>query len=253
MTVWWEKTVEYKFVLEFLRFKDIKPLDGKHEQAIGDALIRGDFGISIIEFKRHFGTIYQENEKYGIECRRIEYIKYSDEIANTISLEAIDIPHYIVYGIKYDTRKEIEIRIGGKLAESRLSTQSRNELRESIKKYQDGKSSRKKERPFSGFSLACCTYWTLDDVTLFDISENKNLNNNSKFFHYVSKLIELRMGSTQSGRFSDALAIVNISGNKLYASLQDIIDISQILLYNPTQSQNENQKNKSTPPKNPGK
>lgn len=65
--IWWEKTVEYQFVLEMADCgrQFLAPLDGKYERA-GDTIARMDEGNSwlLIEFKRAKESIEDEKDKY---------------------------------------------------------------------------------------------------------------------------------------------------------------------------------------------
>jgi hypothetical protein len=63
--VWWEKTVEYKFVLDCLPpVAAIAPLSGKEEAAFGDAVLRHGETYLLIEFKRRRANAISEHEKF---------------------------------------------------------------------------------------------------------------------------------------------------------------------------------------------
>lgn len=63
--LWWEKTVEYVFVLRHLGTDAVMPFAGKPEQAWGDLLVKGGLGnLCLIEFKRAKVSIRSEYEKY---------------------------------------------------------------------------------------------------------------------------------------------------------------------------------------------
>lgn len=49
---WWEKTVEYKFVIEFSDRLNLAPLDGKEETALGDLIASMASRFFLIEFKK---------------------------------------------------------------------------------------------------------------------------------------------------------------------------------------------------------
>lgn len=67
--IWWEKTVEYKFLLSFCRGKNVDayPLAGTEEEA-GDAFFsidNADWGL--FEFKRDATVLNSELEKFAVE------------------------------------------------------------------------------------------------------------------------------------------------------------------------------------------
>ena len=84
---WWEKTVEYKFLMSVASHKKLflAPLDGEHEQA-GDAIFSANNRWLLIEFKKDSTAIRSEMEKFT------QYDK-----ARKI-LSPYDAHHYIVYG-----------------------------------------------------------------------------------------------------------------------------------------------------------
>ncbi|WP_155295363.1 hypothetical protein [Chromobacterium violaceum] len=90
--VWWEKTVEYYFVLNHLHGKVISPLDGFHEGA-GDAILQNqDNKWIIIEFKR--------NDK----CRESEKKKFINWRKAVSELSSQSEHHFLIYG-KYNSGK----------------------------------------------------------------------------------------------------------------------------------------------------
>lgn len=85
--IWWEKTVEYQFVLMVAQARKlfIAPLDGAHERA-GDTIFSSDNRWVLIEFKKDADSISTEKTKF---------INYN--IAkNELSLK--DAHHHLVYG-----------------------------------------------------------------------------------------------------------------------------------------------------------
>lgn len=69
--IWWEKTVEYRFVAE-VAAKGLcdfaAPLAGRHERKAGDAIFGEDCRLVLVEFKRDFSQIPTEEtlfENYG--------------------------------------------------------------------------------------------------------------------------------------------------------------------------------------------
>ncbi len=84
---WWEKTVEYKFILLCAKEKVLKlaPLDGNEEIA-GDTLISNNNKWIIIEFKKDKDSIPTEKSKF------IDFDKAEEALVNE------DQHHFIVYG-----------------------------------------------------------------------------------------------------------------------------------------------------------
>lgn len=84
---WWEKTVEYKFVMEVARAERLflAPLDGGHERA-GDAIFSSNNRWVLIEFKKDSAAIRSEMEKFT---------RYLEAKA---ALSSCDSHHYIVFG-----------------------------------------------------------------------------------------------------------------------------------------------------------
>ena len=89
---WWEKTVEYEFVMAMSRQKRLflAPLDGEHEKA-GDAIFSSNNRWVLIEFKKDIGAFRSEMEKF---------ISYADAKA---ALSSSDSHHYIVFGRESST------------------------------------------------------------------------------------------------------------------------------------------------------
>jgi len=92
---WWEKTVEYLFVIQYLskvypdNFSKITPLDGEHEQA-GDVVLCGDNNkYYLIEFKKGDNSQYDEFIKFlnikSNEFKELERNRTKGEIAKYLS------------------------------------------------------------------------------------------------------------------------------------------------------------------------
>lgn len=63
---WWEKTVEYAFVLQFIKDADNAfPLAGDPETAFGDLLLQAGATFRLIEFKARAANIQDEKRKWG--------------------------------------------------------------------------------------------------------------------------------------------------------------------------------------------
>lgn len=88
MPIWWEKTVEYKFILSLSEAGRLflAPLDGDHERA-GDAMLSAGHKWLLIEFKRNSDAISSEVEKFD------NYAKAKEALKNR------DGHHFLVYGV----------------------------------------------------------------------------------------------------------------------------------------------------------
>ena len=64
MKIWWEKTVEYKFVCDYCDDSFLMPLDGKHETA-ADTIATISEKFLLIEFKKKFKDIKDEKNKFN--------------------------------------------------------------------------------------------------------------------------------------------------------------------------------------------
>ena len=79
---WWEKTVEYLFVIQYLsmiypdNFLKIAPLDGDHEQA-GDVILRDpNDKYYLIEFKKRSSSQYDEFIKFlDVKSKNFKFLK----------------------------------------------------------------------------------------------------------------------------------------------------------------------------------
>jgi len=83
---WWEKTVEYKFIKEYIDLNSfIAPLDGNEEKA-GDAIFGENDKFILIEFKKDEKSIKNEQKKFF------------DFNSAKQKLEDKDSHHILVYG-----------------------------------------------------------------------------------------------------------------------------------------------------------
>lgn len=62
--LWWEKTVEYYFIKQYLEKVTIAPFDGLPEERLGDALTSFEGRAVLIEFKRDEDCLNSEKCKY---------------------------------------------------------------------------------------------------------------------------------------------------------------------------------------------
>jgi len=87
--MWWEKTVEYKFVLEADRKYGLDfaaPLSGIEERGAGDGVFSGNSKLVLVEFKR---------SKEELDSDKTKFTNY-DRAA--LALENRDAHHFLVYG-----------------------------------------------------------------------------------------------------------------------------------------------------------
>ena len=82
---WWEKTVEYFFIQNYVKELFIAPLDGKEELA-GDALLSKNQKWVIIEFKDKESSLDSEKKKFK---------SYNEALAE---LSKSDQHHCLIYG-----------------------------------------------------------------------------------------------------------------------------------------------------------
>jgi len=100
---WWEKTVEYMFVMSVFCKQGqqnqqslfLAPLDGKQEQA-GDAIFSSDNSWILIEFKKDFEAICSERGKFDIES----YSKAKKALSKSSG------HHYIIFGQEKSNHSE---------------------------------------------------------------------------------------------------------------------------------------------------
>ncbi|MFJ2363342.1 hypothetical protein ACIPIN_06385 [Pseudomonas sp. NPDC087697] len=85
---WWEKTVEYKFVVDAMlkeRCDFAAPLAGKHERAGGDTIFGLGTRLILVEFKRDLSEVPSEKELFDDYAEATEKLSKYDH-------------HFIVYG-----------------------------------------------------------------------------------------------------------------------------------------------------------
>ena len=108
--IWWEKTVEYRFLQMFFAIegeKNIAPLDGNAEEHAGDALanIRGRWFL--IEFKRNKSCLDSE------KCKYKNYQESKKSINNQDGEKGFnnqDKFHYLIYGCQGNGALDLKIR-----------------------------------------------------------------------------------------------------------------------------------------------
>ncbi|WNO10489.1 hypothetical protein [Teredinibacter sp. KSP-S5-2] len=87
--IWWEKTVEYKFILSAATDKKLDfaaPLSGVQEHCFADGIFSSNYKIILIEFKRSYQELKTEEDKF------VCYEKAKKEMSGR------DTHHYLVYG-----------------------------------------------------------------------------------------------------------------------------------------------------------
>lgn len=109
---WWEKTVEYKFIVSCAIDKVLKlaPLDGNEERA-GDTIISQNNKWIIIEFKKDKDSIKTEKDKF------IDFDKAKKDLKNE------DKHHFIVYGsIKVEDNTKLDLNYITYFSENKQAT-----------------------------------------------------------------------------------------------------------------------------------
>jgi len=87
---WWEKTVEYNFVMSLASQNNLflSPLDGNHEKA-GDVVLGMSELWVMIEFKKDLDAVGSEKIKFG--NGNYERAK--------VALQGQDKHHHVIYGV----------------------------------------------------------------------------------------------------------------------------------------------------------
>jgi len=92
--VWWEKTVEYQFVINNHReFQFIAPLDGNYEKQTSDTILGQDDKFILIEFKRNDNSQTAEFNKF----KKVAKEKSNKDILKEIESIQNHQCHFIVY------------------------------------------------------------------------------------------------------------------------------------------------------------
>lgn len=106
-SIWWEKTVEYNFVLNSQKDYDLNlltPLDG-HVESIADAVVGKNNNFYIIEFKKTLEKFNSEYKKY----------KGNEEGFNTAKENCKKLDgwrhHFVIGGILDKSQKKIKLDI----------------------------------------------------------------------------------------------------------------------------------------------
>jgi hypothetical protein len=112
--IWWEKTVEYRFIVEVALSKSVllTALAGKPEQA-GDTMVSSDNRWILIEFKKNAGAIRTERDKF---------YRYEDAFE---ALSSSDAHHHIIYGHQDPDAQRMHLRF-----QTYFSGQARRSIQE---------------------------------------------------------------------------------------------------------------------------
>ncbi|VVQ36845.1 hypothetical protein PS947_05273 [Pseudomonas fluorescens] len=97
--IWWEKTVEYKFLLDLTRTEGLDfatPLSGIEEKA-GDGIFAKDEKIVLVEFKRSSAELASEKKKFS---------SFSNALTQ---MEGKDAHHLLIYGSMSDTADSLAL------------------------------------------------------------------------------------------------------------------------------------------------
>lgn len=110
--IWWEKTIEYKFIMDSSRLRRLEfaaPLSGIQERA-ADGIFAKDAKIVLIEFKRSAAELDSEKTKFK-----------NYEIAEK-ALNKCDGHHFLVYGSS--EKQEAELKLHAQTFFSRAPIES---------------------------------------------------------------------------------------------------------------------------------
>lgn len=91
---WWEKTVEYTFILQFQRhLKFLSPLEDFYEKG-GDTIFNDSNRWILIEFKKDASSVNSEKSKFGADAKTAA-VRYKEALK---ALNEHDNHHVIIYG-----------------------------------------------------------------------------------------------------------------------------------------------------------
>jgi hypothetical protein len=101
---WFEKTIEYKFLLEYLEPNVVtSPLDGDAEQYWGDLIDGKEGEFRLIEFKVDKGALTSEKDKYLAHDEKTD-LHYTRYVLEQKGSSVFTLPgakgHWLVYGQK---------------------------------------------------------------------------------------------------------------------------------------------------------
>jgi hypothetical protein len=99
-SIWWEKTVEYKFILDAVENSGLDfaaPLSGIQEMA-GDGIFSADAKLILVEFKRDINSLKSEVDKFTCYKNAVKKMKGRDN------------HHFLVYGYIQDEVFKLEAR-----------------------------------------------------------------------------------------------------------------------------------------------
>ena len=99
--IWWEKSIEYKFIAEMVRCDMLLlavPLDGNAETALGDLILQSSEGLRLIEFKCDVNSFASEYKKYSLdkdfESQKAAYEKAECKLSSLPGSKG----HGLIYG-----------------------------------------------------------------------------------------------------------------------------------------------------------
>ena len=106
--MWWEKTVEYKFVAETVAnglMDFAAPLSGRHERTGGDAIFGAAAKLVLVEFKAEFSDVASEQtlfEEYGKAQEALQ--QYTHHFVVYGELQSGDVPDLELIAERYFVR-----------------------------------------------------------------------------------------------------------------------------------------------------
>lgn len=160
---WFEKTVEYKYVLETI--PRIKPLAGALEKFFGDAIEGSNGTYKLIEFKRTAGHRRFENKKFKRLRSETGYLDLKQQARTAVGIADGEVKgHYLVYGSDPNP----------------ASPESENSL-------------------FPELRLEQCDYWNWGSVMDCSPENMPAFSSKQRFHDYLLFLLKCRSGSGSAG------------------------------------------------------
>lgn len=107
--VWWEKTVEYLFVLKNLKENQLAyPLDGKHEKA-GDTILKLGLDWLLIEFKKDDSCLDSEKTKFSGNDWELVTTYFPEDKHHLLVYGALDEKKLVLEAKTYFSRNSITL------------------------------------------------------------------------------------------------------------------------------------------------
>ncbi len=240
---WWEKTVEYKFILENMNIS-ARPLAGSAEKMIGDLINFCQEGFQIIEFKRTSLLFNTEDKKYPILQYQDAPDKLKDIMEKFKIYDMFDMDAYFDHKNKCSSEKIMNYTELKDYAASYVETSI--DLIPHFFIYgtspaqeKDGDNPRKNAKTvvmtikeiFKELDLRCSHYWTQQNVEAPDLVPSKKTMEIDKFLSYIKFLATFRLDMSNSDSESGSIIIYKIDNIRKFIPMRDFLQY--IRKYNP--------------------